>query len=155
LVLEIRRPGRETTPSRLEIMSKAKIINYALVLAAITLLVVCALSVRFRPVADSVAILSTTGMTCGGCSADIDTALQGKNGVAAVEVDVERGQVVVGYNSKKIGPDELAATVTTAGYGSRIAQVLNARQFRSMTGRNPGEVRTGRTGCGCGSSTQS
>ena len=136
-------------------MNRGKIINYVLVLAALALLGISALSVRIRPVADNVAILKTAGMTCGGCISAIDKALRGKAGVASVEVDLERGMVVVGYNSKKIGPDELAATVIGAGYGSRIDRLLTAPQFRSMTGRNPGEGRTGKTGCGCGSPAKS
>ena len=128
-------------------MKKGRIINVVLVAAVLALLGVFALSVRIRPTADSVAVLRTTGMTCGGCSANIEKVLQSKKGVASVEVDVAGGWVVVGYDSKKIKPEALAATVTGAGYGSRVEKLLSMEQFRAMTGRSPGG--TMETGCGC------
>lgn len=131
-------------------MAKGKIINIVLVLATIALLGVFASSVRFKPTADNVALLRTAGMTCGGCSSNIEKALQSKKGVASVEVDVDGGWVVVGYDSKKIKPEVLASTVTGAGYWSRVAELLSVDQFRALTGRNPGEGVTRKAGCGGG-----
>jgi copper chaperone CopZ len=131
-------------------MKKGKIINIVLVAAVVALLGFFALSVRIRPEADSVAVLRTTGMTCSGCSASIEKAFQRERGVASVEVDVQGGRVTVGFDSKKTKPEDLAATVTGAGYQSRVEKVLSVEQFRALTGRNPGEGKTAKIGCGCG-----
>ena len=133
-------------------MNKGKTINAVLVTAVIAFLVVCAFSVRIKPTADNVAVLRTVGMTCGGCSASIEKALQKKKGVSSVEVDVAGGWVVVGYDSKKTKPEALASAVTGAGYQSSVAESLSVEQFRTLTGRNPGEGIKNKPGCdgGCG-----
>jgi periplasmic mercuric ion binding protein len=129
-------------------MKKGKILNFFLVIAAIAILAVLAFSVRIRPTADNVAVLRTSGMTCGGCGSKVEKALQAKAGVASVEVDVDGGRVVVGYDSKKIGPELLASTVAGAGYRSRVAELLSVEQFRAITGREPGGKYKS-AGCGC------
>jgi copper chaperone CopZ len=132
-------------------MGKGKIVNIVLVLTVTLLLGVFAFSVRIKPAADNVAVLSTTGMTCGSCAGKIEKALQAKEGVASVEVDVEGGWVIVGYDSKKIKPEKIAAAVSGLGYRSKVAESLSVERFRAITGRNPGEGVTGKTGCGgCG-----
>ncbi len=131
-------------------MKKGKIINIILVAAAVALLALFAFSVRIRPTADNVAMLRTSGMTCGGCSATIEKGLRGKRGVASVEADVKTGMVVVGYDSKKTKPEDLAATVTKAGYESKVERVLTVEQFRTMTGKYPGQGETTKVSCGCG-----
>jgi periplasmic mercuric ion binding protein len=128
-----------------------KIINLLLVLAVLTVLGVLALAVRIRPAADSVSILETAGMTCNGCVADIEKALQQRKGVAAVEVNVEGGWVVVGYDSKNITPESIVSTVSGLGFKSRVHDLLSIEQFKAMTGRNMGtKIKT--IGCagGCG-----
>ena len=131
-------------------IAKGEIINIVLVAAAILLLGLLAVYVRIKPTADSVAVLRTAGMTCGDCGSNIEKALQAEKGVAAVEVDVEGGRVVVGYDSRKTGPEALVTTVTGAGYRSRVAGLLSVDQFRTLTGRNPGEGVARKTGCGGG-----
>jgi copper chaperone CopZ len=128
-----------------------KYINLMLILAVLVVLGLLALAVRIRPMADHVAVLDTAGMTCSDCAADIETALQKKKGVAAVEVDVANGQVVVGYVSKSIEPESIVATVTGLGYQSRILDLLSIEQFRTRAGRSLGTKVTS-IGCagGCG-----
>lgn len=63
-------------------MKKGRILNVVLLIAVLALLVAFAFSVRIRPAVDNVAVLKTFGMTCGGCSANIEKALQVKRGVA-------------------------------------------------------------------------
>ena len=130
-------------------MKKGTIINSVLVVAALTLLGIFAFAVRVKPSADNVAVLRTTGMTCGGCSNDITKALQAKSGVAAVEVDVKGGWVIVGYDSKKIVPDAISATIAGLGYWNRVAESLSVDQFRKITGREPGAAAR-QSGCGGG-----
>ena len=131
-------------------MKSGNVINAILILAVATLLGVLALSVRIRPTADRVAVLKTAGMTCGGCSAAVEKTLQAKAGVASVEVDVAGGWVVVGYDSKQVSPEELATAVSGAGYRSSAERSLTVDRFRAMTGRNPGDGQSRKTGCGCG-----
>lgn len=132
-----------------------------LVFAAITLLVVLAFRIRVGATADSVAVLRTTGMTCGSCSSKITKTLETLKGVATAEVDVEGGWVVVGYDSKMVKPDALAAQVSSAGFGSNVHQVLTPEQFKQITGREIGTKATSNSGCcgdkggGCGSNKKS
>ena len=106
------------------------------------------------------AVLRTIGMTCGGCSAAIEKALQTKKGVSSVEVDVEGGWVVAGYDSKKVRPEALAEKVGTVGYGSSVYAVVTPEQFRQVTGRGIGQNVASSAGCcgkkggGCGGNKQ-
>jgi periplasmic mercuric ion binding protein len=127
---------------------KGKITNIVLVIAAILLLAVFAFAVRTKPAADHVAVLKTTGMTCGGCSTSIEKALLSARGVAAVEVDVAAGRVVVAYDSKAVRPEALAATVSGLGFGSSILQNLTGEQYQAATGRNAAQIARP-AGCGC------
>jgi mercuric ion binding protein len=142
-------------------MNAKKLSTSFLVLAAITVLVVLAFRIRVGATADSVAVLRTTGMTCGSCSSKISTALETLKGVAVTEVDVEGGWVVVGYDTKTVKPDALAAQVSSAGFGSNVHQVLTPEQFKQITGREIGTKATSNSGCcggkggGCGSNKKS
>jgi len=127
-----------------------------LVITAITVLALLALRVRIAATADSVAVLKTTGMTCGSCSSRITETLESLNGVAATEVDVEGGWVVVGYDTKAVKPEQLARKISATGFGSTVHQLLTPEQFRQITGRNIGQSAApskgccGGTGGGCG-----
>ncbi len=142
-------------------MNAKKLSTSFLVLAAITVLVVLAFRIRVGATADSVAVLRTTGMTCGSCSSKITKTLETLKGVAAAEVDVEGGWVVVGYDTTIVKPDVLAAQVSSAGFGSNVHQVLTPEQFKQITGREIGAKATSNSGCcggkggGCGSNKKS
>lgn len=130
-------------------MNTNRLSTSLLVFAVITVLVVLAFRIRIGATADSVAVLRTTGMTCGSCSSKITKALETIEGVAAAEVDVEGGWVVVGYDTKSVKPDALAARVSSAGFGSIVHQVLTPAQFKQITGRDIGTEATSNSG-GCG-----
>ncbi|HEX8960531.1 MAG TPA: heavy-metal-associated domain-containing protein, partial [Geobacteraceae bacterium] len=115
----------------------------------VALLCAFAFSVKIRSTADAVAVLGTTGITCGDCSNAIEKALQARRGVASVEVDVQGRRVTVGYDSKETRPEDLMVALTGVGHLSRIEKVLTVEQYRSLTGRYPGGETKG-TGCGCG-----
>lgn len=130
---------------------KNRIINVLVLVAAVTLLSVLAFYVRIGATADSVAVLRTTGMTCGSCSSKITKALEALKGVAVTEVDVEGGWVVVGYDTKTVKPEALAERVNGAGFGSSVHLVLTPEQFKQMTGRDIGKQASTSGGCGgCG-----
>ena len=127
---------------------KNRIINVLILVAAATLLSVLAFYVRIGATADSVAVLKTAGMTCGSCSSKITKALEATQGVAVTEVDVEGGWVIVGYDTKTVKPEALAEKVRTAGFDSRVQEVLTPEQFRQVTGRNIGKNASPSGGCG-------
>lgn len=138
-----------------------KIINIVVIMTAVTLLSVLAFYVRVGATADSVAVLKTSGMTCSSCSSKITQALESLHGVASTEVDVEGGWVVVGYDTKAVKPEALAALVSSTGFGSNVHMVLTPEQFKEVTGRDIGVKTIPSSGCcggngsGCGSNKKS
>lgn len=140
---------------------KNRIVNVVILVSIVTLLSVLAFYVRVGATADSVAVLRTTGMTCGSCSSKIAKALETLKGVAVTEVDVEGGWVVVGYDTKTVKPDALAAQVNSAGFGSNVHMILTPEQFKQITGRDISVKTSPASGCcggkggGCGSNKKS
>lgn len=131
---------------------KNRIVNVVILVSAVTLLSVLAFYVRVGATADSIAVLKTTGMTCGSCSSKITKALETLKGVAVTEVDVEGGWVIVGYDTKTVKPETLAETVNGTGFVSGVHQVLTPEQFKQITGRDIGNNASTSGGCGgCGS----
>ena len=131
-------------------MERKKLINAALVLTAILVVGIFAFAVRLEAAADAVAVLRTQGMTCGSCASRIEQTLKSEKGVASVQVNVENGRVVVGYDSKMVRPEALAERVTGSGYGSSILQIVTPEQYKSMTGQNIAAVgQQGGCGGGC------
>ncbi|MBT1071289.1 cation transporter [Pelotalea chapellei] len=128
---------------------KNKIINAILILLVGTLLTVLALYVRTGATIDSVAVLKTGGMTCSSCSSKISKALETEKGVAAVEVDVPGGWVIIGYDSHAAKPELLSGRVKETGFTNVVQTVLTPEQFKQITGRNIGQ-NVPRSGC-CGS----
>ena len=141
-------------------MNAKKISTSLLVITVITLLVVLAFRVRIGATADSVAVLKTTGMTCGSCSTKITKALEALKGVAVTEVDVNGGWVIVGYDTDTVKPESLAQKVSGTGFASNVYDVLTPEQFRQITGRNVGQNAARQSGCcggkggGCGANKQ-
>ncbi|MBT0663623.1 heavy-metal-associated domain-containing protein [Geobacter pelophilus] len=121
----------------------------ALVITAVTLLVVLAFHVRAGATANAVAVLKTTGMTCSSCSSAITKALKRESGVAVTEVDVAGGLVIVGYDTQRTKPETLAQKVSDAGFSSNIYAVLTPEEFKQATGREIGRSASATTGC-CG-----
>jgi periplasmic mercuric ion binding protein len=142
---------------------KNRIINAVILVSVVTFLSVLAFFVKTGSTADSIAVLKTTGMTCGSCSSKITKALEALKGVAVTEVDVEGGWVVVGYDTKTVKPQALAEKVNSTGFGSNVHQVLTPEQFKQITGRDIGKKAATSGGCGgcgtngggCGSKKQS
>lgn len=131
-------------------MGVKKISTLLAVCAVVALLVLLAFRVRVGVTADAVAVLKTSGMTCGSCSDKITRALETLNGVANTEVNVEGGWVVVGYDTKSVKPELLAEKVAGTGFSSKVHLVLTPEQFKQITGRNVGQNAVPSKGC-CGS----
>ena len=65
------------------------------------------------------------GVECGNCAKEIRTVLESTPGVTAALVNTDKGTVDVGYDPKKITPDEIAETINRldAGkYKAKLAQ---------------------------------
>lgn len=126
-----------------------KIINGIIISVAAVFLITLAFHVTAKANADSIAVLKTTGMTCGSCSSKISTALETQKGVAVTEVDVEGGWVIVGYDTKTVKPEVLAEKVTGTGFASNVHLILTPEQFKQATGRDFGKKPESGSGC-CG-----
>lgn len=133
-------------------MSKKCLSTTLLLLTTVAMLVALAFRVSIGATADSVAVLKTTGMTCGSCASKITESLKGVSGVAATEVDVSNGWVIVGYDTKIVRPEKLAEKVKETGYYSMVSEVITPERFKRITGRNIGQKVAPSGGCGgCGS----
>jgi copper chaperone CopZ len=128
---------------------KNKVVNSCLVVAVVVILIVFAVYVRIGATADAVAVIKTSGMSCGMCASQVTKALESQRGVASTEVDVARGVVIAGYDSKQVAPAKLVQTVTEAGFDSKLQAVMTPEQFRKAGGRELGQRPAG-SGC-CGS----
>lgn len=137
---------------------KANIVNCAMVAGAFMVLALLAFCVRVGAPINSVVVLNTPGMTCRSCSSAITTALQGVNGVAVVEADLDKGLVTVGYDAQAVRPETLVGTVVAAGFDSDIQQVLTPERYKQITGRDIKQTAASTSGCcgtgGCGSGTR-
>ncbi len=132
-------------------MNTKKLTTSLLIIVSVTLLVVLAFHVRTGVTADSVAVLKTTGMTCGSCASKISKALETQKGVAVTEVDVNGGWVIVGYDTKVVHPETLAEKVRSSGYDSNVYGVVTPEEFKQITGRDIGRKGSSSGGCGgCG-----
>ncbi|MCE2564298.1 heavy-metal-associated domain-containing protein [Komagataeibacter sp. FNDCF1] len=60
--------------------------------------------------------LNISGMTCDGCVSKVVQALENVNGVAMVQVSLERGSATVTYDGRSTNPDDLFAAVDDAGF---------------------------------------
>ncbi|MGD0586144.1 MAG: heavy-metal-associated domain-containing protein [Oryzomonas sp.] len=135
---------------------RKNIVNISLIVIAAAFLTLLALRVRAGAAVDSVAVLKITGMTCRSCADRISRALQGIKGVAATEVDLDHGRVIVGYDTRAVRPETLKENVKKAGFDSTVQEVVTPERFRQLTGRDVGRDGAGRPGCcgGCGTDTR-
>lgn len=61
--------------------------------------------------------LHVTGMSCGHCSARVESVLKELDGVNSAAVDLESGTAVVEYDEDKVEPDSMRKAIEDAGYG--------------------------------------
>lgn len=60
--------------------------------------------------------LGISGMTCGGCVNSVTKVLTALNGVAKVEVSLEKRSAVVDYDPGRLGIDQLKRSIAEAGF---------------------------------------
>ena len=61
-------------------------------------------------------ILKVSGMTCGGCTSTVGSALKTINGVSHVEVSLGTGEATVEFDERLTSPEQLKSAVKNAGY---------------------------------------
>jgi mercuric ion transport protein len=67
-------------------------------------------------------VFHVKGMTCSGCEAGVEQAIQGVKGVESVEVSSERSRAVVTFDAQRANPEAVAAVIAAvekAGYQAR------------------------------------
>ena len=60
--------------------------------------------------------LKVKGMTCDGCVASVERVLKALDGVATVDVSLERGEAAVTFDRGRVAESDLGAAIEDAGY---------------------------------------
>lgn len=79
-------------------------------------------------------IIKVTGMTCGGCTANVTKALKTINGVNDVTVSLSDGKAIVQYDEKLTSPEQLKSAVIGAGYGVDTSNTAQQSQGKGCCG---------------------
>ena len=74
-------------------------------------------------------ILNVTGMTCGGCVANVKRALGALPGVGNVEVSLPKHQAEVQFDESKLAVDKMRNALIGAGYGVNAATAKPAHRW--------------------------
>lgn len=61
-------------------------------------------------------VIPTEGMTCGGCSSAVKTAVKKLDGVIEVEVDHEKGSTMVVYKKDKVTVKKIVEAINKTGF---------------------------------------
>ena len=64
-------------------------------------------------------IIPVEGMSCASCAARIKRTLKGMSGVTDAEVSLEKRNVRVRYQEKKVTPKRLQAAINALGYKAK------------------------------------
>jgi len=64
---------------------------------------------------------AVTGMTCSACSAHVEKAVSGVEGVSACAVNLLSGSMTVDFDEAVTGADKIIAAVIDGGYGAELA----------------------------------
>ena len=131
-------------------MKNRKLENMVLALTVFLVLGMFAFAIHVRPTADQVAVVKATGINCG-VIAEIEKRLYAKQGVVTVEVSPNDGKVIVGYDSKTVQPQAIAAVIAEMGCEITILELLEVEKFRATSGVGP-DANASSVGCGglCG-----
>lgn len=60
--------------------------------------------------------IPTEGMTCGGCSSAVKTAVKKLDGVIEVQVDHEKGSTMVVYKKDKVTVKKIVEAINKTGF---------------------------------------
>ena len=73
-------------------------------------------------------ILNVTGMTCGGCVANVKRALGALPGVGNVEVSLPKHQAEVRFDENKLAVEQMRGALIGVGYGVGAAPAKPAQR---------------------------
>ena len=68
--------------------------------------------------------LTVTRIGCGGCAAQIASALEAINGVVHVDVHQRRHEIIVEHLPAFVGADAIAAAIRAIGYGAEVGRTV-------------------------------
>ncbi|KAJ6264529.1 hypothetical protein Dda_0676 [Drechslerella dactyloides] len=74
--------------------------------------------------------LAVEGMTCGSCSASIETKFKGVIGVKSCIVSSALDRAVVVHDSSIVSPDKIADIIEDKGFGARIISTVDPKKRR-------------------------
>lgn len=74
-----------------------------------------------------------TGMTCSSCSAHVDKAVRGLDGVTECNVNLLSNNMVVIYDEAKINESDILQAVERAGYGASLTQAKNGAKKQNVS----------------------
>jgi copper chaperone CopZ len=76
-------------------------------------------------------LLKVSGMTCGGCTSKIMSALKAVSGVGDVNVSLSAGEATVRYDERLTSPNQLKSAVKVAGYGVDMTNAAPRKQSKA------------------------
>lgn len=65
--------------------------------------------------------LKIEGMTCSGCTASVEKALQAQTGVHSILVSLVEGLATIGYDESLIDEQQLLDAIDAAGFDAVVA----------------------------------
>ena len=71
------------------------------------------------------------GMTCGGCTASVQRALNKLDGISHAEVSLSQGVATVVIDPAKVTPTQIVSAITHLGYPTRARPAVHTDQPRS------------------------
>jgi copper chaperone len=71
--------------------------------------------------ANTETLLDVAGMSCGSCVRHVSNALSSLAGIAAVDVRLKDGKVLVRHDPAQTSVEALVAALNKAGYGSSLS----------------------------------
>lgn len=74
--------------------------------------------------------LKVTGMTCGGCTGKVTTALKAIDGVKDAQVSLSTGVATVQFDEQLTSPAQLKSAVQHAGYGTETGDSAHSQPTR-------------------------
>ncbi|MEX1276016.1 MAG: mercuric transporter MerT family protein [Bacteroidota bacterium] len=68
-------------------------------------------------------VLEIEGMDCKGCAKGLEATLGNVKGVKKAAIAFEQGRAVIEYDSSKVKPDQLVASVDESGFKAKISSM--------------------------------
>ena len=82
-----------------------------------------------------------TGMTCSACSAHVEKAVKGTEGVRDASVNLLTGSMTAEFDEAVTDADKIIAAVVKAGYGAALDEAEEAPAKRQVSARADARVK--------------